>query len=400
MRPRTEVAIGLMVLAATMAVAAAIGRARRPPYLGDTRPSSLLAGPSGARGLADALRRLGVDVQTWRRRTRELAGAAAPRGRHVLVLLDPTYPLEPTEVTTLAEWHQGEHAGDLVVAGAGTADLMQCYGWDTGEFLVRGRPVAPPGQQPASSAATATVFLEPDSSASRARADRLLCDPVAIAAVDTLLLSADGRLAAVRLLREDNGRSVVLVADVSLLQNRSLRESSTGPDILAWFVGRYDQVTFEEAHHGFGPSGSLAGAVWGWSLKSPWGWVVWQAAIVGILALLAGALRFGPIRRVIERKRRSPLEHVQALATALAAAKGHDVAIRATVRGLRRRLLAGRAPTGDPTPWLQEFAAHAPGPRARDAAERLLTLCRPGQPAPAVLEAANTVEDLWQELHP
>jgi hypothetical protein len=277
---------------------------------------------------------------------------------------------------------------------------MRCYGWDATDFAVRGRRVAPPGREPANDAAAATVFLEPDSSVARSRADRRLCDPVPVAAVDTLLRSADGRVAAVRVRRADNGTFAILVGDVSLLQNRALRETSTGPEILGFFAGRYDVVTFEEAHHGFGPSGSLAGAVWSWSLRSPWGWAAWQAAIVGVLALLAGAFRFGPVRRVIERKRRSPLEHVQALATALAAAKGHDVAIRATVRGLRRRLVVGRSPAGDPRAWLQEFAAHAPGPRARQAADRLLTLCRPGQPAPAVLEAANTVEDLWQELHP
>ena len=120
-------------------------------------------------------------------------------------------------------------------------------------------------------------------------------------------------------------------------------------------AGKYDQVLFEEYHHGFGAAGSLAGAVLAWSKSSPWGWLVWQGAIVGLVALLFGAVRFGLARPAIARTRRSPLEHVRALATALAAARGHDVAIAAIVRGLRRRLLPPALRSrGDWRLWLKQ----------------------------------------------
>ncbi len=63
---------------------------------------------------------------------------------------------------------------------------------------------------------------------------------------------------------------------------------------------------------------------------------------VGVIALLFGAVRFGPPRPAIPRKRRSPLEHVRALATALAAAHGHDVAVATIIRGLAPPTLPGR----------------------------------------------------------
>src|SRR6185436_13746413 len=130
----------------------------------------------------------------------------------------------------------------------------------------------------------------------------------------------------------------------------------------------------------------------------PWGWLVWQAAIVGVVALLFGAVRFGRARAVIGRSRRSPLEHVRALATALAAAKGHDVAIAAIVRGLRRRLLPPALRTrGDWRQWLAQLGRSTRSEQGRAALVTLETLTRPGQPSIAVLRAANAVEDLWED---
>lgn len=401
MRPRTELVAGAALLAVLVLVAAILGRARRPADLGDRRLSTYLTGPDGARGLADALGRLGTETPRWRGRVRQLVEALQNRPEpRALALLDPGQGLEPTEIALLARWHAEPAAGDLVLVGPGAAGLMECFGWDTGDLAVRPHPVAPPGQSPDSAAARATVFLEEDFSAfGEDRPDRL-CEPPPVARVDTLLVSDDGRLAALRLVRDDNGRAVTLVGDPDLFRNRALRESSTGPDVLAMVAGRYRSVTFLESVHGFGQQGSLWGAVFAWSARSPWGWAAWQLAIVGLLALFASAVRFGPVRRVIERRRRSPLEHVEALAAALSAARGHDVAVRAMVRGLRRRLVPGRAPGGDPVPWLEDLSSRLPEGRPRAAAGALLTLTAPGQPASAVLAAGQTVEDLWEELHP
>jgi hypothetical protein len=91
---------------------------------------------------------------------------------------------------------------------------------------------------------------------------------------------------------------------------------------------------------------------------------------------------------------------VRALATALAAARGHDVAVRLLVQGLRRRLAPGRPLRADLAGWLETMAPHLRSERARaDAAELRRLISRP-QSADGVLRAATTVEDLWQELKP
>jgi hypothetical protein len=145
----------------------------------------------------------------------------------------------------------------------------------------------------------------------------------------------------------------------------------------------------------------MLGALLSWSAESPWGWLVWQLALVGVLAILAGAVRFGPPRPLGEHRRRSALEHVRALATALAASRGHDVAIRLLVQGLRRRLAkTGTGLRADPHAWIAGLTPYLRTPRAQTAAALLAELTLPPQPAGSVLRAANAVEDLWEELRP
>jgi hypothetical protein len=160
-------------------------------------------------------------------------------------------------------------------------------------------------------------------------------------------------------------------------------------------------VVVDEYHHGYHAAGSLAGAALDWTTRSPWGWVVWQLAAVGVIALLASGVRFGPVRHAIERRRRSPLEHVRALATALAAARGHDVAVRLMVQGLRRRLSRGGRPArADLDVWLEGLRPSVRTPRGREALDALAGLTRGPQDAESVLVAANAVETLWEELKP
>ena len=200
----------------------------------------------------------------------------------------------------------------------------------------------------------------------------------------------------------DDGRTVTLVADDALFSNRALRETAAGPFALGLVVPRYDRVVVDEYHHGYDASRSLGGATFDWTLRSPWGWAILQLAGVGVLALLAAGVRFGPVRSGIERRRRSPLEHVRALATALAAARGHDVAVAphrpgapapALAGGPRR---AGRARAAGST----SLAPSVRTPRGRAALETLTAITRRPASADDVLPAADAVETLWEELTP
>jgi hypothetical protein len=141
--------------------------------------------------------------------------------------------------------------------------------------------------------------------------------------------------------------------------------------------------------------------VLGWSTRSPWGWIAWQLAAVGVVALLASGVRFGPVRSAIQRRRRSPMEHVRALATALAAARGHDVAVRLMIQGLRRRLSrSGRPSPADLDTWLEGLGPSVRTARGRAALNSLTAMTRRPPDADSVLLAANAVENLWEELKP
>ncbi len=400
MRPRDEALLAVLTLAVLGMTVGLLGRARRPPVIRDERPSTFLAGPGGSRALLDAMQRLDISVRRFRLRPRELA-RIEETPRQALFLLDPTIGLSGPEVTSLLGF--GRRA-DLVLAGEEAEPLMKCFGYKTKRRFPDSLQVARPGTAIGPRSPWVHVVLQPTGRAAVADSSRafdvaiVTCSVPSLARVDTLLASPGGQLVALRLTRADLDRRVILVSDVELFRNRALRSTDAGPFVLSLVAGNYDRVLFEEYHHKFGASGSLAGAVIVWSRNSPWGWLVWQAGIVGLVALLFGAVRFGQARPAIQRSRRSPLEHVRALATALAAARGHDVAIAAIVRGLRRRLLPPALRTrGDWRQWLAHLGRSTRSERGRAALATLETLTRPGQPSIAVLRAANAVEDLWED---
>lgn len=406
MQQRTSAALGLGALALLVALGSALGRRGNSGVELDLRRSSYLAGPAGVRGLAEALTRLGVEVERSRRPLRTLVARDDAGRRTAVVWLNPELAPDGGEIQLVANWSARAGGPDLVLAGAQLSPLMNCFGYGVdSRRLVDRLPLRP--LVPGEAWPEVVAVLAARSAAVVADSSRLAdatvtgCSVVEARAIDTLLMTQSGRVAALRIHRADREGSVTLLADPVLLENRAVRETAAGPFALELFVGRYDRVIFEERSHGFGEGGSLLAATLEWSRHSPWGWGVWQLAIVGLLALAAGALRFGPVRPAIPRARRSPLEHVRALATALAAARGHDVAIRAMIRGLRRRLLpAGQRQQGDWRAWLEHLVANTQRARARDAARTLVNLVRPGQSPDGVLQAANAVEDVWEELHP
>ena len=403
MRARTEAAIGIGALILLVALAAGLGQRENRSEQQDPRASSYIPGPRGARALAEALSRLGVRVERFRRRPRQLQVNRDSVGRSILAVIDPVVGISASEVQDVLGWHTSPTGGDLLLAGPASGRLMRCFGFRPDVRSGDSIPIRAPGAWPKVGVILASSSDTVISDSSRVSDEGVTsCAVPALIRIDTLLTTGTGRVVAMRLVRGDMDRQVLLLADAELLRNRSLRQTEAGPFVLGLLAGTYARVIFDEAHQGFGSGGSLADATLAWSLRSPWGWVAWQLALVGVLILLAGAIRFGPVRPVIQRRRRSPLEHVRALATALAAARGHDVAIAAVVQGLRRRLLpAGqRGRTENWRSWVERLALNVRSARAKDAAHTLQSLTRPGQPPDGVLRAANAVEDVWEELRP
>lgn len=397
MRQRTELTLGAAIVFVLGVTAGLIGVQRARLSDADPRRSTFLAGPSGAQGFAEALGRLGVTVEPFRR---PIAALDSVGEGTLTALLDPSLALSAREGQMVAAL-----PGDLLVAGVRASTALRCLGWDVSPRSYDSVTVVPPPNAEARRFPRPRAILaERDStevdSASAEDDAPVRCTAPPVTGVDTLLRTTGGRPIVVRLRLRD-GRVATLVADGRLFTNRALRETAAGPFVLGLVVPRYRRVVVDEYHHGFDASRSLSGATLDWTFRSPWGWAILQLAGVGILALLASGVRFGPIRTGIERRRRSPLEHVRALATALAAARGHDVAVRLIVQGLRRRLSAsGRSAPGDVGRWLDGLQPAVQSPAGRAALTTLTAVTQRPASAEDVLQAADAVETLWEELTP
>ena len=397
------VVVGVIV---ALSVAALAGVLSAPtPGIEDRRLSTFLAGPNGAKGLAQALGRLHVTVEQRRRPYFDLAtDGGRPAPEVLLTFLDIT---EPTSRERSAIRDYVGRGGRILVAGE--TGIEPCFGYfsrrlrsrtegDSAVVQFAAARRLPDARRllwpvPAESvAAVAAQGPEAGSCPSRLGAGTQ---------VDTLLRTIHDRPVAVRL-RFASGGEAILLADGRFLTNQALKETDAGLAVLPWFLaGRTRRVTVDEYHLGFGEGGSLPGASWAWLLSHPLGWAILQLMGVALVALAVQAVRFGPARHVIERRRRSPLEHLEALAAGLEGAAGFDPAVQLLVAGLRRRLSRTGAvsPDGEQQ-WLAALERAMPTPRGRAAARRLQNLGSAPGGAARVLAAAQTVEDVWEELRP
>jgi len=415
---RTELQLGLL-LALTVTLAVILARHGPAPAAEDEQASTFLAGPQGSKAVYDVLARLGQAVE--RRRTPLFDLSREPPGRRPaqLVLIGPSLLLQSAELEEVGRYL--ESGGAVVVAG-NAGGVTYCLGWESQANLRRGEldsmvvaGAADLGGGVASPRLPrATRYLipretQPDDTTPRWRAIGQLrkeggCQGLAPVRTDTLLWTVFlHRPVIVRLHYKGGGRAV-LAADPEYFRNRTWRSSDVPlvltPLLLPPPPGR-GRVSWDEYHHGYGTDVSLTGAVLGWLFGAPGGWAVLQLVAVALVALAVAAVRFGPALSVIERRRRSPIEHLEALAAGLEAAAGAETAVGLIITGLRRRLgRTGYIPRGDPGQWLAALELASPTPRSRAAVRRLQQLTtHPGGPE-RVLAAAQAVEDVWQDLRP
>ena len=144
--------------------------------------------------------------------------------------------------------------------------------------------------------------------------------------------------------RVGKGR-IVLSASASVFRNAVLRRCAQGMDIIAVralsFLSDGQQnkrLIFDEFHQGYGAhAGSLPSILSAFATTRP-GRLMFQLAGAGVVLLLAMAPRTLPPRSAPLPDRRSPLEHVDALARAYQQVGATRTAAQRLVRGLRRRM--------------------------------------------------------------
>jgi hypothetical protein len=145
---------------------------------------------------------------------------------------------------------------------------------------------------------------------------------------------------------------VVVLADPDLLRNDVLRVCRWGLDIvaarmldyLATGEPRRNRLVFDEYHQGFGAHPGTLRAIALYLSRAPSGHVLLQALLGGLVLLLALGPRALPVRDAERVERRSPLEHVSALAQAYARVSGTRTATAQLLRGVRRRVERGVRP--------------------------------------------------------
>jgi hypothetical protein len=134
---------------------------------------------------------------------------------------------------------------------------------------------------------------------------------------------------------------VVVLSDPGMLRNSDLEETHGG--IIAIRLLELatppgiDRLIFDEYHFGYGQRSTFIGLIGGAMIGTPAGRLTLQIAAAALILLLAFAPRaIAPApRATIER--RSPLEHVGALARAYEQVDATQTAMRRLVRGVRRR---------------------------------------------------------------
>ena len=142
---------------------------------------------------------------------------------------------------------------------------------------------------------------------------------------------------------------VVILSDPDLLRNDVLRVCRWGLDVVAARMLEYlaagaprrDRLVFDEYHQGFGTHPGTLRAIAFYLSRVASGHVLLQGLLAGLVLLLALGPRALPVHDEERVERRSPLEHVGALAQAYARVGATRTATARLVRGLRRRVERG-----------------------------------------------------------
>lgn len=411
MSSRLEIKLAVLLAVAIGVAVWAAHRTPKPPAE-DYRASTLLTGPNGSRAVYEVLVKLGRPVQ---RRRSPLSTFSADTSRRpaLLVVLNPWIPMQSTELEQIVRYVK---AGGAVLSAGNGGGVLHCAGWrlkpdrwtddsvsvSTSSDL---RPLPPVARvlepRPTDSTKTERRGLE---GLVKHHADSAnLCAQLVPERREPLLYASNGLPVLLRLWYPGGG-SVTLASDAGWFTNQVWRDSDLPLVLLPLLLsprGERGRIVFDEYHQGFRrDEESVTSLTWDWLRHSPVGWAVLQILAIALVWLAVLAVRFGPARDVVERRRRSPLEHLEALGAGLESARDDDTAVQRLIAGLQRRLSVSRGER--PDAWLEALELAMRGPEGRAAVRRLRHLVkeRNGHDGARVLAVAQAVEDVWEQLRP
>jgi len=351
--------IAFAVLAAAIVLVALLTPEDTGGRTGDARLTSRSTGPQGAAALFELAGRLG-----WQPRQRLTDSIPLGDTTSVHLVLDP--PIAPSAIETheiLDRVRRGAGlvfvlgggpladslglgstvpragsvvgAAQLIVGSSGALvadDTASCGDRDEG-WLSAGLPFWPDRQ----THILALRWRGHEPSGSRT-----------LATVRTVNGIAGNQLPAVIGFPLERGR-VVVAADPDLLRNDVLRVCRWGADVAAVRMleyasegapggGRRERLVFDEYHQGYGEQPGTVRGIVTYLRRTASGHLVLQWAAAGLLLLFAIGPRLLPPRATERIERRSPLEHVDALARAYRAVGATRTATTRLLHGVRRRV--------------------------------------------------------------
>ncbi|HUG02159.1 MAG TPA: DUF4350 domain-containing protein [Longimicrobiales bacterium] len=381
---RQLTALVVILLAFTAASLLVIPRRGRSM---DPRASTLLTTEMGAGALYETMRTLGVPAA---RRYSPFVEADPLRGPLVMLAVG-TVGLSTSERNGLVAWVRS--GGTLVFAPGHDASL---FGWLTRSLdLGDHTPVVPaaflriprfPSTPTDHEWASGVDSVPPAASAFRSLPPELeyeaLIETEAGDPVTIVYVFGRGR--------------VVALADQTLVSNETARAHPGAVQIMVRAAANLaepgDTVWFDEYHHGFTGGGHPVRALWDFARERPAGRALAQLGLAALGLLLLLGRRLGAPRAPAPARRRSPLEHVDALARVYHGAEARPTARRLLMAGLARRLREpAAAGETEADALLDRLRSH---PTRAEPARRLAAALA-ADAAPAAI--ANAIDDV---IHP
>jgi hypothetical protein len=311
--------------------------------------SSYAVGAGGARALYETLDRLGFVMS---RNEKSLSSAPIPDSISAYALLQPAQPLTTIEQTRLLA---AVRRGLVLIFTPGDDDLTDSLGFELksspGGFytlsrtaVAGGNPPVPAAQDPR--AAFQAAFPISVTVVSKSKSDnQTFLWLQSLSNVDRTISDSAQRPALVLGHRIGRGY-VIAVAPAQILMNQVMREPRAAIAIVHALqfangavpsAARSPGVVFDEYHHGFGTHADMPAAVAHALTDTPPGRVALEITLAALVLLLAFAVRpLAPVS-IPPVSRRSPLEHVGALAHAYSQVDARSLGANMLVRGLRRR---------------------------------------------------------------
>jgi hypothetical protein len=318
-------------------------------------PSTFFNVASGAKAAYDVLDELKYPITRLRRRI-------SPQSLldvGVLFILRPDEGLAREEVAALTDWIEQGHA--LVVVPGAPADNLAFHGEERygDDFLddwfsfdeTLPKPAKKTGDLP--TADRAAPLRKQESS------DRLTAGIAELAVPDERRFDAKspcrGRLedatpqvfckdskGPIGLRVELGEGTIIALADEYPLTNVGISSGDNGlllANVVREMSARYPgKVAFDEFHLGFAEHDASPVAIVKLLLAGPWRWAALQAALVGVLALAARAVRFGSPQDVVRKPRRQHREFAEAAGRLFDEAGATSLAAETIYRYYRERI--------------------------------------------------------------